>query len=217
MNTRAGASLLYKRPIRNDSKGHHRRDVHVRVYRDAVHRCKMILRGSYAVVVMIDGILYGFRDPLGIKPMCIGKTENGIILASESVAIDALGGTLVRDVVPGELICIDENGMRCMQIAVANHRAHCIFEYIYFARADAVLDGALVYDVRRNIGGMLHEEDPVDADLVCPVPDSGTAYAIGHSQRSGIPFVESLMKNRYMGGHLSCQPRRSGKRRYVLN
>ncbi len=166
---------------------------------DAVHRCMRILRGSYAVVVMIDGILYGFRDPLGIKPMCIGKTENGIILASESVAIDALGGTLVRDVVPGELICIDENGMRCMQIAVANHRAHCIFEYIYFARADAVLDGALVYDVRRNIGGMLHEEDPVDADLVCPVPDSGTAYAIGHSQRSGIPFVESLMKNRYMG------------------
>ncbi len=166
---------------------------------DAVHRCMRILQGSYSVVVMIDGILYGFRDPLGIKPMCIGKTGNGTILASESVAIDALGGTLVRDVVPGELICIDENGMRCMQIAVGNRRAHCIFEYIYFARADAVLDGKLVYDVRRNIGGMLHEEDPVDADLVCPVPDSGTAYAIGHSQRSGIPFVESLMKNRYMG------------------
>jgi amidophosphoribosyltransferase len=166
---------------------------------DAVHRCMRILRGSYSVVVMIDGILYGFRDPFGIKPMCIGRTDSGIILASESVAIDALGGTLVRDVVPGELICIDENGMRCMQIAVANRRAHCIFEYIYFARADAVLDGALVYDVRRNIGGMLHQEDPVDADLVCPVPDSGTAYAIGHSQRSGIPFVESLMKNRYMG------------------
>jgi amidophosphoribosyltransferase len=115
------------------------------------------------------------------------------------VAIDALGGTLLRDVKPGELVCIDEDGMRSMQIAVSDCRAHCIFEYIYFARADAVLDGALVYDVRRNIGGKLHEEAPVDADSVCPVPDSGTAYAIGYSGTSRIPFVESLMKNRYMG------------------
>jgi amidophosphoribosyltransferase len=166
---------------------------------DAVHRCMRILRGSYSVTLMIDGILYGFRDPLGIKPMCIGKTSQGIIIASESVAVDALGGTLLRDVKPGELVCIDEDGMRSMQIAVSDCRAHCIFEYIYFARADAVLDGALVYDVRRNIGGKLHEEAPVDADSVCPVPDSGTAYAIGYSGISRIPFVESLMKNRYMG------------------
>jgi amidophosphoribosyltransferase len=166
---------------------------------DAVHRCMRILRGSYSVALMIDGVLYGFRDPLGIKPMCIGKTGQGIIIASESVAIDALGGLLLRDIKPGELVCIDEEGMRSMQIAVSDCRAHCIFEYIYFARADAVLDGALVYDVRRNIGGKLHEEAPVAADSVCPVPDSGTAYAIGYSQTSHIPFVESLMKNRYMG------------------
>ena len=166
---------------------------------DAIHRVMRNLRGSYSVVMMIDGILYGFRDPLGIKPMCLGKTGSGYIIASESVAIDALGGTLLRDVHPGELICIDESGMRCMQIAVADRHAHCIFEYIYFARADAVLDGALVYDVRRNIGRKLHEEAPVDADSICPVPDSGTAYAIGYSQASHIPFVESLMKNRYMG------------------
>jgi amidophosphoribosyltransferase len=158
-----------------------------------------LLRGSYSVVMMIDGVLYGFRDPLGIKPMCIGKTGRGIILASESVAIDALGGTLLRDVHPGELVCIDEDGMRTMQIAVADRRAHCIFEYIYFARADAVMDGALVYDVRRKIGAKLFEEAPVQADSACPIPDSGTAYAIGYSQRSQIPFVESLMKNRYMG------------------
>ena len=166
---------------------------------DAVHRCMRILRGSYSVAMMLDGVLYGFRDPLGIKPMCIGKTSQGFILASESVAIDALGGTLLRDVKPGELVCIDEEGMRSMQIAVSDCRAHCIFEFIYFARADAVLDGALVYDVRRTIGEKLHEEDPVDADSVCPVPDSGTAYAIGYSRTSHIPFVESLMKNRYMG------------------
>jgi amidophosphoribosyltransferase len=166
---------------------------------DAVHRCMRLLRGSYSVVMMIDGVLYGFRDPLGIKPMCIGKTEQGIILASESVAIDALGGTLLRDVHPGELVCIDEDGMRTMQIAVADRRAHCIFEYIYFARADAVMDGALVYDVRLKIGAKLFEEAPVQADSVCPIPDSGTAYAIGYSQQSQTPFVESLMKNRYMG------------------
>jgi amidophosphoribosyltransferase len=166
---------------------------------DSVHRCMRLLRGSYSVVMMIDGVLYGFRDPLGIKPMCIGKTRQGNILASESVAIDALGGTLLRDVHPGELVCIDEDGMRTMQIAVADRRAHCIFEYIYFARADAVMDGALVYDVRRKIGAKLFEEAPVQADSSCPIPDSGTAYAIGYSQRSQIPFVESLMKNRYMG------------------
>jgi amidophosphoribosyltransferase len=166
---------------------------------DAVHRCMRILRGSYSVVMMIDGVLYGFRDPLGIKPMCIGRTEQGFIIASESVAIDALGGTFMRDVNPGELISIDEDGMRTMQIAVADHKAHCIFEYIYFARADAVLDGALVYDVRLKIGAKLFEEAPVTADSVCPVPDSGTAYAIGYSRRSHTPFVESLMKNRYMG------------------
>ena len=166
---------------------------------DAVHLCMRILRGSYSVVMMIDGVLYGFRDPLGIKPMCIGRTEQGFIIASESVAVDALEGTFIRDVNPGELIRIDENGIRTMQIAVADRRAHCIFEYVYFARADAVLDGALVYDVRLKIGAKLFEEAPVVADSVCPVPDSGTAYAIGYSRRSHTPFVESLMKNRYMG------------------
>ncbi|HUU76088.1 MAG TPA: amidophosphoribosyltransferase [Methanoregulaceae archaeon] len=166
---------------------------------DAIHMCMRVLQGSYSVVMMIDGTLYAFRDPLGIRPLCIGKTEHGLIIASESVAIDALGGTFIRDVSPGELVCIDEEGLRCMQIARADRRAHCIFEYIYFARADAVLDGALVYDVRTNIGKKLHEEAPVEADSACAVPDSGTAYAIGYSMGSGIPFVESLLKNRYMG------------------
>ncbi len=166
---------------------------------DAVLHCMRTLRGSYSVVMMVDEILYAFRDPLGIKPLCFGKTDTGYVIASESVAVDALKGTLVRDVRPGELIRIDGNGISCTQIAVAGHCAHCIFEFIYFARADSVMDGALVYDVRRKIGGKLHEEAPVQADSVCPVPDSGTAYAIGHSQRSRIPFVESLMKNRYMG------------------
>ncbi len=166
---------------------------------DAVNLCMRRLVGSYSVVILIDGILYGFRDPLGIKPFCIGKTEKGFMIASESVAVDALNAKFIRDVRPGELIRIDGEGIRCTQIAVAGRRAHCIFEYIYFARADAVIDGVLVYDVRRQIGHKLHEEAPVKADSVCSVPDSGTTYAIGYAEGSKIPFVESLMKNRYMG------------------
>jgi amidophosphoribosyltransferase len=169
------------------------------IVEDAVQVCMKKLQGSYCVVMMIDGVLYAFRDPLGIKPFCIGKTENGYMVASESVAIDALGAKLVRDVKPGELIRIGQDSIRCTQIAVAARRAHCIFEYIYFARADAIMDGVLVYDVRRRIGKKLHEEAPVGADSVSALPDSGTAYAIGYAEQSKIPLVESLMKNRYMG------------------
>jgi len=166
---------------------------------DAVHLCMRRLHGSYSVVMMIDGIIYAFRDPLGIKPFCIGKIEQGYVVASESVAIDALNGKFIRDIKPGELVRIDNEGIRCTQIAVASSRAHCIFEYIYFARADSVIDGVLVYDVRSTIGGKLFDEDPIAADVVSPIPDSGTAYAIGYARKSNIPYVESLLKNRYMG------------------
>ena len=166
---------------------------------DAVSLCMHKLVGSYATVILIDGAMYGFRDPLGIKPLGIGKTDKGYMLASESVAMDALSAKFIRDVKPGELIRIDAGGVKCMQIAVAGKRAHCVFEYIYFARADSVIDGVLVYDVRRRIGQKLFEEDPVKADSVSSVPDSGTAHAIGYAQGSKIPFVECLMKNRYMG------------------
>jgi amidophosphoribosyltransferase len=166
---------------------------------DAVGVAMQKLRGSYSVVLMLDETLYAFRDPLGIKPLCIGCTERGYIVASESVAIDALNGTLLRDVRPGELICVTENGIRSVQIATSDRRAHCMFEYVYFARADSVIDGTLVYDARRKIGEELAHGARVDADMVAPVPDSGTAYAIGYSTASGTPYLEGLMKNRYMG------------------
>jgi amidophosphoribosyltransferase len=169
------------------------------IVEDAVRVCMKKMRGSYSVVMMIDGVLYAFRDPLGIKPFCIGKIENGYIVASESVAVDALGGKLVRDLKPGELIRVDSDGIHFTQVAVAGKRAHCIFEYVYFARADAIIDGVLVYDVRRKVGQQLHEEAPVCADSVGALPDSGIAYAIGYAEQSKIPYVESLMKNRYMG------------------
>ena len=169
------------------------------IIEDAVQVCMKRMQGSYSVVMMIDGIIYAFRDPLGIKPFCIGKIEHGYLVASESVAVDALGGKLIRDMKPGELVRIDSDGIHCTQVAVAGKRAHCIFEYVYFARADSVIDGVLVYDVRRKVGKKLHDEAPVHADSVGALPDSGIAYAIGYAEQSKIPYVESLMKNRYMG------------------
>ncbi|MDK2974043.1 MAG: amidophosphoribosyltransferase [Methanofollis sp.] len=166
---------------------------------DAVGVAMRELRGSYSVVLTLDDTLYAFRDPLGIKPLCIGRTPSGHIVASESVAVDALNGTLLRDVAPGELVKITENGIVSTQIAVSDRRAHCMFEYVYFARADSILDGTLVYDARRKIGEELYRGAPMDADMVAPVPDSGTAYAIGYAQASGTPYLEGLMKNRYMG------------------
>jgi amidophosphoribosyltransferase len=167
---------------------------------DAVLLCMRRLKGSYSVVLMVEGEIVAFRDPLGIRPLCIGRTRSGgYIVASESVAVDALNGTFLRDVKPGEMIRIGKDGAICTQMAVANRHAHCIFEYIYFARADSVIEGRLVYDVRRMIGTYLYEEDPVPADIVSPVPDSGIAHAIGFSEASQIPYREGLIKNRYMG------------------
>ncbi len=166
---------------------------------DAVRKCMECLKGSYSVVMMYDGDLYAFRDPHGIRPLCFGKAGDSYVICSESVAIDALAGTLERDVYPGEMIHISQGNVRSKQIAEARHRGHCVFEYIYFARADSRLDGSLVYDVRRKIGAQISDDEPVKADVVCPVPDSGTAYAVGFSEQSGIPFKECLIKNRYMG------------------
>lgn len=166
---------------------------------DAVAAAMRLLQGSYSIVLMLDETLYAFRDPLGIKPLCIGRTKTGYIVASESVAIDALNGEFLRDVRPGELVTITADGVKSTQITTSDRRAHCMFEYVYFARADSVIDGTLVYDVRRTIGEALARGAPVEADMVAPVPDSGTAYAIGYSRTSGTPYLEGLMKNRYMG------------------
>lgn len=166
---------------------------------DAVLACMKKLEGSYSVVFLSEDKIYAFRDPLGIRPLCIGETKDGYIVCSESVAVDALNGTFLRDVKPGELVCLSKSGLEFIQIAESSGYGHCVFEYIYFARADSVIDGHLVYDVRRKIGQALHLEAPVEADLVSPVPDSGIAHATGYSESSGIPYREGLIKNRYMG------------------
>ncbi|MDI6859474.1 MAG: amidophosphoribosyltransferase [Methanocellales archaeon] len=166
---------------------------------EAIRSLMQRMIGSYSLTLLADNMVAGVRDPLGIKPLCIGKMNNGYVIASESVAIDTLGGTLIRDVHPGELVILKDGKIESHRIYRSKNTAHCFFEFTYFARSDSVLDGRLVYDVRRRIGETLVEEHDGDADIVCPVPDSGVTFAIGYSIKSGLGYIEGLMKNRYVG------------------
>jgi len=166
---------------------------------EAVRALMRKLVGSYSLVFLWGDTVLAVRDPLGIKPLCIGEIDSGFMVASESVAIDTLNGNLIRDVMPGELVVIRHGEMTSHQLVRLPHPAHCIFEYIYFARPDSILDGRLIYDVRVNIGSNLAVEHPACADTVTPIPDSGITLAVGYHQRSGISYRECLMKNRYIG------------------
>ncbi|KPU45926.1 amidophosphoribosyltransferase precursor [Oxobacter pfennigii] len=165
----------------------------------AVLETMQAVKGSYALTILADDKLIGVRDPYGIRPLCIGKIASGFILASESCAIDTVGGEFIRDVEPGEIIIIDNEGLRSLKIQEEIKSSLCIFEYIYFARPDSTIDGIGVYEARRNAGAILAQEYPVEADLVIGVPDSGTVSAIGYAEESGIPFGEGLIKNKYVG------------------
>lgn len=166
---------------------------------DAVKEVMRQLVGSYSIAILMDKTLIVIRDPLGIKPLCLGCLDNGYVVASESVAIDILNGQLIRDVTPGEMLVFSNGSYESHQLIKSKNTAHCVFEYIYFARPDSVIDGQLVYSVRMRIGEMLFKEHPANADIVSPVPDSGITYAIGFSKKSGIDYMEGLMKNRYIG------------------
>jgi len=166
---------------------------------EAVRELMKRLVGSYSLVILVDNVLVAVRDPLGIKPLCLGQIDNGYMVASESAAVDILNGTLLRDIAPGEMLIIKGGEYESKQLVRSKNYAHCVFEYIYFARPDSVIDGELVYSVRMRIGQTLFSEHPVKADIVSPVPDSGITAAIGFSKRSGIDYMEGLMKNRYIG------------------
>ena len=157
------------------------------------------IKGSYALVITYGNSLIGVRDPYGLRPLCIGKTEDGYVMASESCAFSVLDATFVRDVLPGEMVIIENNEIRSIRYDSNCKMAVCAFEYVYFSRPDSVIDGTNVYIARRDAGKILAKECPVDADLVIAVPDSGTVAAIGYAQESGIPFGEGLIKNRYVG------------------
>jgi len=156
------------------------------------------VRGAFSLVFMDEQTLYAARDPQGVRPLVLGRLNSGWVVASESAALDIVGASFVREVEPGELIVIDENGLRSMIFAKPK-RAGCVFEYVYLARPDTSINGRNVYDARVDMGKALAREFPVDADLVIPTPDSGTPAAIGFSQESGIPFGHGLVKNAYVG------------------
>ena len=155
--------------------------------------------GAYSLCVMDNDTVYAIRDPRGFRPLCIGKVAGGYMAVSESAAIDSLGGTFVRDVEPGEIVRITKDFIESFPIEKPMQKAHCMFEWIYFARPDSVMDGREVYDVRKQVGIILAKEAPADVDLIMPVPDSGRAHALGYSIGSGIPYEEGFMKNRFVG------------------
>lgn len=157
------------------------------------------LQGAYSLVVLNDNSLIGVRDPLGVRPLCIGQLNGGWVIASESCALDHIGTELFRDVEPGEIVSIDSEGLQSFPGNKSSLNALCVFEYIYFARPDSNIGGRLLYRVREAMGRGLAQEYPVDADLVIGVPDSATVAAISYSKESGIPFGEGLLKNRYVG------------------
>ena len=166
---------------------------------DKIRRVMPRLQGAYSLVIMTKERLFGARDPLGVRPLCLGRLDSGWVLASESCALDHLGALFVREVQPGEIVSIGANGVDSFQSPVLEQGGLCIFEFIYFARPDSVINGRLLYPVRQAMGAGLACEYPVEADLVIGVPDSATAAGIGYAQASGIPFSEGLLKNRYVG------------------
>lgn len=157
-----------------------------------------MIQGSYSMTIMIDNRVFAIRDPYGIRPLCIGRTKTGYAAASESVVFDTLGGEFLRDVEPGEIIELLPGEAKAVKTGLSRGRAHCMFEWVYIARPDSNIDGKLVYEVRRRIGQRLAKEQPVEADVVVPIPDSGRAHAIGYSEEAGIRYSEGLMKNRYV-------------------
>jgi len=166
---------------------------------EALMKCMIDIKGAYSLVLLTENKLIAVRDPHGFRPLCIGSTDGGYVVASESCALDTVGAKFLRDIEPGEIVVINNQGLESLHVLPAKRRAHCIFEYIYFARPDSQIDGFNVNRVRRKMGHQLAAEFPVDADLVIPVPDSGTASARGYAEATGIPFEEGLMKNRYIG------------------
>ncbi|NLL18375.1 MAG: amidophosphoribosyltransferase [Clostridia bacterium] len=166
---------------------------------EALMKCMIDIKGAYALVVMSENQLIGIRDPNGIRPLCLGKLGDGYVLASESCALDTIGATLIRDVEPGEIIVIDEKGLRSFKTMVPSRQSVCIFEYIYLARPDSTIDGETVNIVRREMGKQLAKEVNLEADMVVPIPDSGTPAAVGYAEATGLPFRDGLMKNRYIG------------------
>jgi amidophosphoribosyltransferase len=165
---------------------------------EAAMKVMPMLRGAFSFVFMDENTLYAARDAQGVRPLVLGRLERGWVVASETAALDIVGASVVREIEPGELVAIDENGLRSQRFAAPDPKG-CLFEYVYLARPDTTINGRNVYDARVEVGRKLAREHPVEADLVIPVPESGTPAAIGYAQASGIPYGSGLVKNAYVG------------------
>ena len=158
-----------------------------------------MIKGSLALCVMTKDALIGARDSNGIRPLCLGQVEGGWVLASESCAIDAMNGIFVRDIRPGEIVIINQDGVLSFDFGEKTSKRSCIFEYVYFARPDSIIDGISVQEARYKMGEQLAKESPVEADVVVGVPDSGLGAAMGYARASGIPYAMGVVKNKYIG------------------
>lgn len=176
-----------------------RERIHTSSLEEAVLRTAQTIKGGFALIIMSREKLIGIRDPFGLKPLCLGKRGNAYVLASESCALASVGAEFVRDIAPGEMISITKDGISTDTSLCQEHKARCIFEYIYFARLDSRIDGIDVYDARIQGGRALARSYPVEADLVVGVPESGITAAKGYSEESGIPFGMAFYKNSYVG------------------
>ena len=172
---------------------------HTRDLDAAIRRACPELVGGYAVVLLVGNRVYAFRDPLGIRPLVYGTVEGGVAVASESVALELMGGKAIRDVLPGEVVVLEKGQLaRSSRMPISGERAHCMFEWVYFSRPDSIAEGIPIYDVRHRIGLRLAKDSPAEADLVVPVPDSARPQALGFAEGSGIPYAEALIKNRFV-------------------
>lgn len=176
-----------------------RERVHTASVEEAVLRTARKIKGAYGMVIMSPRKLVAVRDPFGLKPLCLGKRDNAYVVASESCALSAVGAELIRDIEPGEMITVTAEGIRSNKELQQKERAHCIFEYIYFARLDSRMDGVKVYDARIRAGRALAKAYPAKADMVTGVPESGLTAARGYAMEAGLPFEAAFYKNSYIG------------------
>lgn len=166
---------------------------------EAIIKSVKEIKGSFALVIMMEGKLIGVRDPHGLRPLALAKMDEGYVLASETCAHDVVGASFIRDIRPGEMVIIDGEGVESVQYETGKRKAVCAFEYVYFARPDSTIDGSNVFVARKEAGRILAKEFPVEADMVIAVPDSGVAAAIGYAEASGIPYDIGMIKNKYLG------------------
>ena len=190
--------LIVRKFVENGGKLGSPRHADDELFVTAVTQAVKEIRGSFALCIMTENLLIGVRDPNGIRPLCMGRTGDGYVLTSESCAIDSVNGRFVRDIEPGEIVVINKDGLQSIKYTDDKKRT-CIFEYVYFARPDSVIDGIAVQEARYKMGEVLAKESPVEADIVIGVPDSGLGAAQGYARASGVPYGMGIIKNKYIG------------------